>query len=132
MSETLTPAKGHNRPPRSYGRHVCPECGEVFTAFSARAQFCTPAHSKAYSNRLLAEGQRIIGLAKAWRAARSIKDPALRQAGKDAFSQMCRELDALTALDLDAGRLHPTKLYLRRERAGLLDHSGVLSRPLVG
>jgi len=107
---------------------ICPECGAQFAAEHHRKLFCTPAHSKAYNNRLLAEGQRIIGLAKAWRAARSIKDPALRQAGKDAFSQMCRELDALTSADLAAGRAHPTRMHAHRGSFGFLDHQGVLNR----
>jgi hypothetical protein len=108
---------------------TCPECAQRFTATTARKLYCTPACSKAYNNRHIAEGQRIIGLAKAWRAGRSIKDPALRQAAKDAFSQLCRELDALVSDDTAAGRMHPTKVYARREARGLLDHQGVINRP---
>jgi hypothetical protein len=53
----------------------------------------------------------------------------LRQAAKDAFSQLCRELDALVSDDTAAGRMHPTKVYARREARGLLDHQGVINRP---
>lgn len=106
---------------------TCPECGLRFERKHHRAQFCTPAHSKAYNNRQLAEGQRIVAMAKAWRMARSIKDPELKQAGKEAFGMLCRELDALIAEDAKAGRVQALKVFRRRQLAGLLDHQGPLN-----
>lgn len=107
---------------------ACPECGLKFEVKHHRAQFCTPAHSKAYSNRQLSEGQRIVGLAKAWRAGRNTSDPVLKQAAKDAFTQLCRELDGLNQADTAEGRVPALKVYRRRQVAGLLDHQGVLNR----
>lgn len=107
---------------------ICPECGEKFEVRHHRAQFCTPAHSRAYNNRQLAEGQRIVALAKAWRMARSTSDPAMKAAGKEAFSMLCRKLDALNAADREAGRVPALKVFMRRLRAGLLDFQGVLNR----
>ena len=107
---------------------TCPECSAKFEQKHHRQQFCTQEHSKAYGNRNIAEGQRIVALAKAWRMARSTKDPALKQAGKDAFIQLCRELDALNAGDKDAGRMPALKVYRRRQIAGTLGHQGPLAR----
>jgi len=119
------PAKiGHNNPPKpakTYPALVCPECGERFTPTHHRAVFCSPAHAKAHNNRALAEGQRIVGLAKAWRAGRSTSDPKLKAAAKEAFGQLCRELDLLSSVDKAAGRMHPTELFRRRSIWGLLD-----------
>lgn len=106
---------------------TCPECGQKFVAKHHRAQFCTPAHSRAYNNRQLAEGQRIVAMAKAWHMARSTSDPALKAAGKDAFSQLCRELDALNQADAAAGRMPALKVFRRRQAAGLLDHQGAVN-----
>lgn len=107
---------------------TCPECGVQFAVTHHRAQFCSPAHSKAYNNRQLAEGQRIVAIAKAWRAGRDAKDPHMKQAAKDAFGQLCRELDALNAGDRAAGRMPALKVYRRRQLAGLLDYQGPLAR----
>lgn len=107
---------------------TCPECSLKFEQKHHRMQFCSPAHSKAYNNRQLAEGQRIVALAKAWRMSRSTADKSLKQAGRDAFSQLCRELDALNAGDREAGRMPALKVYRRRQIAGTLDHQGPLSR----
>lgn len=107
---------------------TCPECGLQFAVKHHRAQFCTPAHSRAYNNRQLAEGQRIVALAKAWRAGRNTADPALKQAAKEAFGQLCRELDALNQGDAEAGRVPALKVYRRRQLAGLLDYQGPLAR----
>lgn len=106
---------------------TCPECGSRFLQKHHRAQFCTPAHAKLYGNRQLAEGQRIVALAKAWRMGRSIRDEGLRSAAKEAFGQLCRELDALNRMDADAGRMPALKVYKRRKAAGLLDYQGALS-----
>lgn len=119
---------GHNRPPKRGPRLLCPECGCVFVAQHHRALFCSPAHSKAYSNRQLSEGQRIVALAKAWRMSRGAKDADKKEAGKEAFFMLCRELDALNAADKQAGRLPAWKVFLSRLRCGMLDHGGVLSR----
>lgn len=113
---------------------ICPECGSRFEAKHHRAQFCSPAHTKAYNNRQLAEGQRIVAIAKAWRMGKDIyrnKSPesaGLRQAAKDAFSQLCSELDMLNAGDREAGRVPALKVYRRRQIAGLLDYQGPLAR----
>lgn len=100
---------------------TCPECGVRFEQKHHRAQFCSPAHAKAYNNRNIAEGQRIVALAKAWRMSRSVSDPALKAAGKEAFSQLCAELDMLNAGDKEAGRMPALKVYRRRSIAGLLE-----------
>lgn len=131
MTDAAPAQIGHNQPPKAktlYPATSCPECSVRFRPTHHRQHFCTPAHKTAYNNRLLGEGQRIVGMAKAWRAGRSIKDPDLRQAAKEAFSQMCRELDELNAQDKKAGRLPALRLFYRRMRAGLLDFQGCLSR----
>lgn len=107
---------------------LCPECGSSFEVKHHRAQFCSPAHSRAYNNRQLAEGQRIVALAKAWRQGRNKQTPGDKQAAKDAFAQLCRELDALNQGDAAAGRVPALRVYRRRQAAGLLDHQGPLSR----
>lgn len=101
---------------------TCPECGVRFELKHHRAQFCTPEHAKVFNNRELARGQKLIGLAKAWRGARSIKDGAVREAGKSAFIEMCRYVDACNAEDRErtGGGVHPTNLYRRRVAAGSL------------
>lgn len=106
---------------------ICPECGSRFERKHHRAQFCTPAHSRTYNNRQLAEGQRIVALAKAWRAGRSVKDPGLKQAAKDAFGQLCRELDILNRQDAEAGRVAALRVYRRRQAAGLLEFQGPMA-----
>lgn len=130
-TESTAPASlGHNNPPRErfLFRRDCPECGQQFGTNHPVKSFCTPGHKVAYNNRQIAEGQRIVGLAKAWRAARSSKDPIIRQAGKDAFSDMCRELDALIADDRTRGNMHPARLFHQRQRLGLMDNNGALTR----
>lgn len=107
---------------------TCPECGNRFPQTHHRQQFCIAAHGRAYNARVMSEGISVMGLAKAWRAARSQSDPALREAGKEAFILLCRQLDASNSADRDAGRLHPTRMYLRRQAAGLMDHAGALAR----
>jgi hypothetical protein len=107
---------------------TCPECSAKFERKHHRAQFCSPAHSKDYSNRQLAEGQRIVALAKAWRAGRNTSNPELKQASKDAFAMMCRELDALNKADTEARRVPALKVFFRRFKAGLLDYQGALNR----
>lgn len=107
--------------PQAYPRLACPECGETFRPTHHKQQFCTPAHKKAHGNRQLARGQKVLGLAPAWRQARSTKDPELKAAGKAAFTQLCRQLDAYGSEDVAAGRLNAVRLYRRRVAAGLLD-----------
>ncbi|WCD56220.1 hypothetical protein [Caulobacter phage BL94] len=106
---------------------TCPECGQKFEAKHHRASFCSPAHRNAYNNRQLAEGQRIVAIAKAWRQSRSTSDKSLKEAGKAAFSQLCRELDMLNAADFEHGRMSALKVYRRRLAGGLLDHQGPLA-----
>jgi len=62
-----------------------------------------------------------MGLAKAWRAGRSIADPELKAAAKEAFIMLCRALDESNTQDRLAGRIHPTRMYLKRKNAGLLE-----------
>jgi hypothetical protein len=62
-----------------------------------------------------------MGLAKTWRVARSSNDPEVKRAGKEAFILLCRLLDESNSQDHKAGRLNPAKLYLRRQRASLID-----------
>lgn len=103
---------------------ICPECSARFEQTHHRALFCSPAHSKAYNNRQLTEGQRVVAMAKAWRAMRNTRDPKLKEAGRSAFAQLCAELDILNQNDAAAGRQPALKLYERRKRAGLLDFQG--------
>lgn len=129
-NETPAPI-GHNRPPKPakvFFHAVCPECSTRFGATHHAQAFCTPAHKTAYNNRILGEGQRIVGMAKAWRAGRSVQDPVLRQAAKEAFSLMCRELDALNATDKAAGRVPALKVFWRRLKTGMLDFQGAINR----
>jgi hypothetical protein len=107
--------------PPTYPRLACPECGEAFRPAHHRQQFCSPEHAKVFNNRQLARGQKLVGLALAWRQARSTKDPDLKEAGKAAFMQLCRLLDAYAAEDVKAGRLNAVRLFRRRVAAGLLD-----------
>lgn len=106
---------------------TCPECGLRFERKHHRAEFCTPAHSRAYNNRHTGEGQRIVGLAKAWRMGRNTSDPELKAASKEAFTQLCRELDVLIQNDAAQGRMSALKVYRRRKNLGLLDYQGPLS-----
>lgn len=100
---------------------ACPECGQRFERKHHRAQFCSPQHAKLYNNRQLARGQSIVGLAQAWRGARSSRDAGVREAAKMAFAQLCRELDTFNAEDRGGGRVSATQVYRRRVAAGLLD-----------
>lgn len=105
---------------------TCPECSVRFLAAHHRQMFCTPAHSKAYSNRQLAEGQRIVAVAKAWRMSRNAK--SMKAVGAEAFQMLCQELDALNAADAKAGRMPAVKVYARRKAAGVLEHQGPVNR----
>lgn len=105
----------------TYPLLTCPECGEAFSPTHHRQQFCTQTHSKTFNNRQLTRGQKVTGLALAWRQSRSTKDPELKAAGKAAFTQLCRLLDRYGSEDVQAGRLNAVRLYRRREAAGLLD-----------
>jgi hypothetical protein len=98
---------------------TCPECGQSFAQVHHRQSFCTPAHKVAFNNRLT--GRSVAQLAQAWRAARSSKDPAMRQAGNMAFKMLCQKTDMFNEEDRNAGRLHPTRVFMQRERDGLLD-----------
>lgn len=106
---------------------TCPECGARFERKHHRAQFCNPVHARAYNNRNITEGQRLVAIAKAWRLGRNTSDPALKQASKEAFAQMCRELDVLVQDDAANGRVSALKVYRRRQLAGLLDYQGPMS-----
>lgn len=101
---------------------TCPECRVRFVRGHGRQQFCTPEHSKLYNNRSLKEGQRIVGIAKAWRMGKDASDPELKKAAAEAFGQLCRELDALNRADREEGRLPALRVFRRRQVAGLLDH----------
>lgn len=105
---------------------ICPECSARFEQTHHRALFCSPAHSKAYNNRQLTEGQRVVAMAKAWRAMRNTRDPKLKEAGRSAFAQLCAELDILNQNDAAAGRQPALKVYADRKRAGMLDFQGPL------
>jgi hypothetical protein len=118
-------------------KRSCPECAQGFATPRVNKLFCSSPCQIKHNNRQLQRGQRLVSLAQAWRAGKDIARPdksknpsaeakALKTAAKEAFDSMCRELDAMTAEDRAAGRMHPTALYLKRERIGLLDHSGVL------
>lgn len=102
-------------------RFKCPECGaDVFSAHP-RQQFCTPKHSKDYSNRQLKRGQRLASLAQAWRLSRGRKDDESRSSASFAFAQFCRLLDQFNAEDREAGRVDALRVFQRRMAAGLLD-----------
>lgn len=102
---------------------TCPECGRRFAAGHHRQQFCTKAHQVAYGNRMMAEGQAVMALAKAWRAGgtRMKKDADLNAAAKEAFILLCRLVDESNTNDRLANRIHPTRMFLKRKAAGLLD-----------
>lgn len=103
---------------------ICPECGGTFEPQHHRAQFCSPAHAKAYNNRQLARGQRLVGLAQAWRLGRHFgpsADPELKAAAAQAFRDLCRIADEFNAEDRAEGRVPALKVYRRRQTAGLLD-----------
>jgi len=100
---------------------TCPECGLKFPQAHHRQLFCIPAHGRAYNKRVEGESMKIMGLAKAWRAARSAPVGPLREAGKDAFVMLCREIDASNSADHKAGRMNPTRLYTIRQARGLLE-----------
>jgi hypothetical protein len=99
---------------------TCPECGGTFASANLRKLFCRPACSKAYSNRSLARGQAVLGLALAWRAGRHGKTPADKAAASAAFGELCRRLDRIAAEDRAAGRLDALRLYRKRSAAGVL------------
>jgi plasmid replication initiation protein len=46
----------------------------------------------------------------------------LREAGKEAFILLCRQIDASNTADLKAGRMYATKLYAIRQSRGLLEY----------
>lgn len=100
---------------------ACPECGERFSPQHHRQVFCTPDHSRAFNNRALARGQGVYALAMAWRSARSARTPEAKDAGRKAFSALCRVLDAYAAEDTQAGRPNAVGLFRRREALGFLD-----------
>jgi hypothetical protein len=116
---------GHNKPPATFGKRVCPECGETFVAKFVVSQFCNPAHKTAFHNRQKRRAH-VIAYAMAWRGSRNAKvkladgeDKATlaekrraalakadrrRNVGKKAFGEMCRLLDQFAAEDRAAGR----------------------------
>lgn len=99
---------------------TCPECGGRFPQGHHRQLFCIPAHGRTYNKRVESESMAVMGLAKAWRAARSAPAGPLREAGKEAFILLCRQIDASNTADLKAGRMNPTRLFAIRRNMGLL------------
>lgn len=109
---------------RSFGKLICPECGESFTATHHRQSFCSVEHRGRYHARAQVAGQLLVTLGKAWRGGRDLgraKNPtaervALIQTRDWAFQELCKVLDDLNAADREGGRPNAIRL-LARQRA---------------
>lgn len=97
---------------------TCPECGCRFPQRHHRAMFCSPAHQKAYNNRQLSRGQRLVTLAQAWRGGRS-GSAEDRAASTEAFTELCRLISDYNEVDKKAGRPSAARVYRVRRTMGL-------------
>lgn len=115
MEAETAPAETKARP--RYGWGHCPECGAKFALTHHRQVFCTPAHKSAYFAREKVRGQKIAGVALAWRLGRNTSKPALRRVSSDAMADLCRLLDMFAAEDHAAGRPNGLEVLYRRQKA---------------
>jgi endogenous inhibitor of DNA gyrase (YacG/DUF329 family) len=84
---------------------ICPNCGGKVERKSKRGPpptFCGKACKRAMNNRLLGEGQTIIGLLKAWRVDRGQGEIATT-----CFAQAIEALDLHISRDREANRPRP-------------------------
>ena len=119
MSEVPTPA---HRPLKPVA--VCPECGARFAASHPLYTFCTPAHKRAWNNRMLARGGSLMLLMQAWRQGRHKKGDG---AAKYAFTELCIAIDEASAEDRAAGR--PPALEVLRNRYRRQGLGGIEAAP---
>lgn len=121
------PRRSHNKPPATYGKTVCLNCGVGFTRTHHRqAGFHDRKCQTDFHNRNRARGQSLVTLAQAWRMGRNAKGKSAkavraRETAAWAFSEMCRLLDHHNADDKAAGRPGGIAVVQRQTAWGLLD-----------
>lgn len=118
---TITEPETVQTPPtlKSWGRRVCPECGETFTATHHAQGFCTTDHQQAFHNLMAKRGKVMTSLVLSWRRGRGSSDVA-----KYAFEQMSALADIYNAEDVAAGRR--PGLVVERKRATMWQAVDVL------
>lgn len=99
----------------------CPEClGAVDTSKDWRKMFCTEGHRKAFHNRQLIRGRKLVVLCMAERITRS-GTARRKAAGKLARQRNRRLMDAWHQEDKAAGRMAMDEYFETRERLGFHD-----------
>ena len=113
---TLAPAGDATpRPQRTFGKHRCLACGEVFTATHNRQTKYCPAHSATkHHDKLKVRGRQMVELAQCWRANRGTSDPTKKQIARYAFNELCALADLYNAEDRAAGVGHAATESVRR------------------
>ena len=119
MSEAPTPA---NRPPKPVA--LCPECGARFVTSHPLYTFCTPAHKRAWNNRMLKRGGSLMLLMQAWRQGRHKKGDPLPAY---ALALLCAAIDEASAEDRAARR--PSALEVLRNRYRTQGLGGIEAAP---
>ena len=103
----------------SRGRHLCPECGEVFQpiAGQARQLFCTPAHKQAFQQRARIRGRALLPLQMAARITRG-GSRGNASVGIRARQDAEQLIDRWVAEDREAGRMSAVDYIALRLRKG--------------
>ncbi len=102
--------------PTKTPKRRCSECGKSFTLVhkaGAAQRYCSPEHKRAWENRQLARGQKVVTLAQAWRQGRHRKGS---EAAKQAFTELCLAVDRMSAEDREAGRVRALDILADRYR----------------
>lgn len=97
----------------------CPECGKAFSVVSKTGgspkRYCTPEHKRAWENRQISRGMKIVLLAQAWQQMRHRKSPKGLRGW--ALSEMCNIVNQYTAEDKAAGRMAPLDVLTDRHKS---------------
>ena len=98
---------------------LCPECRKPFSVISRNGgspqRYCSPQHKRAWENRQIARGMKVVLLAQAWQEMRHRKSPPGFRGW--ALSELCGIVNGYTAEDKAAGRMSPLDILRDRHRA---------------
>jgi hypothetical protein len=118
------PETGTGAPRGAPSEHVgrkCPEClGAVDTSLDWRKMFCCEDHRKAFHNRQLIRGRKLVVLCMAERVTRS-GYCRRKQTGIEARQRSRRLMDAWHKEDMTAGRMAMDDYLAIRTRLGFQD-----------
>lgn len=96
----------------------CPECSIKFpidpTKRGSPQRYCTPAHKRAWENRQISRGLKVVLLAQAWQEMRHRKHAKGLRGW--ALSELCGIVNGYTAEDKAAGRMSPLEVLTDRHR----------------